>query len=108
MMRLLFMLLTAAVMSLGTLAHASMESGSVQAENPCNAGQMAEMAQHCPPADHAATDACAVVCVGFVAIWPQHVDAVPMTFGAVAAWSRITHILPGRPTVPADRPPRSI
>ena len=108
MMRLLFMLLTAAVMSLGTLAHASMDTGPAQAENPCNAGQMTNMSQHCPPADHAAMDACAVVCVGSVAIWPQHVDAVPMTFGAAAAWSRIAHVLSGRLTAPADRPPKSI
>ena len=107
MMRLLFILLTAAVMSLGTLAHASMDPGAVPAETHCHTGQLTEMPRHCPPADHAGADACAIVCVGSVAIWPQHVAAVPMTFGAAAAWSRIAHILPGRPTTPADRPPKS-
>jgi len=107
-------LLLIAVALFGVLSpHAAMAAQSQTTWAPCHTEQpvMSEhvgAVEHCGPADHSMTGACATACLGSIAIWFPTPDQAPMAFRPVAHRAAISLILRGRMIETADRPPKSI
>ena len=112
--RLTFMLLMAAAVFLAAFPHASMGEGSPEMRGACQHHQAGSTEPHvlaeppCNQAEHRMSDACAIACVGSMAPVPQAFTLLPAQLATIALWFPSALVLRGRPTVPDDRPPRSI
>tara|TARA_R100001369_G_scaffold48493_1_gene74964 strand:- start:123 stop:482 length:360 start_codon:yes stop_codon:yes gene_type:complete len=114
MPRYLFSLLLAiAVAFFGVLPHAAMAGEMQKTSVSCHNEQTvvsghSDAMEHCGGPDHAMPGACAIACLGSIAIWFTSSDAVPIAFRPISHRAAVSLVLRGRPGDPADRPPKSI
>jgi hypothetical protein len=110
---LLAIVLIAAVMLLGPLSHASMAGGSADQVGMCHHAQIVSMdtgdaSDRCGSADHSMSEACAIACLGTMAITLPDAGLVSVRSSFHGLWTPTKLVLRGRQTAPDDRPPKSI